>query len=93
MNGKDSAYMRDKRVKISVSDKQPPRETQYVSKVQCLLADDDDDIDYHILSQSDGHNILTREQSEPIKELADSLGETQKGKLLLFPPHGDTPVK
>ena len=93
MNGKDSAYMRDKRVKISVSDKQPPRETQYVSRVQCLFSDDDEDTDYHILSQADGHHILTREQSEPIKELADSLDVTQKGKLMLFPPHGDSPVK
>lgn len=94
MGNSKVSYLKGPRCNLQVTDKNEPKGNPFVSRVQCLIDEEDvNDIPFHMLSESNSHHIPNAAQSKPILELSESVPKDQKDKLLMFPPHGDKPVK
>jgi len=94
MGNSKMSYLKGPRCNLQVKDKNEPKGKPFVSRVQCLVDEEDvNDIPFHMLCESNGHHIPNAAQSKPILELAESVPKDQKDKLLMFPPHGDKPIK
>ena len=94
MGDSKEQYLRDRAFRMKVKDKNEPKETPFVSRVQCLIDKaDDDNIPFHMMGVSDQHRIPNATQSKPILELVKSVSPNERHKLYLFPSHGDQPIK
>ena len=96
MKNKESATLTGTKTTVSISESSSSTKKQYVSKVQCAgeLNPDDDQLEFTTMAPNNVHVIPNEEQSKHITELSKLTKTTsQSEKLLLFPPHGDTPVR
>ena len=95
MKGKDTAIIKGTHRKLVFDDKENPRSKDFVSKVQC--AGDhmhEGELDYSIFGMSNGDTVPNG-KSEDINQLVNASQKAGHGKdkLMLFPPHGDKPVR
>lgn len=95
MNGKDTAIIKGTHRKLVFDDKANPTSKAFVSKVQC--AGDhmhEDELDYSIFGMSNG-NTVPIEKSDDIDQLINASENAHHGKdkLMLFPPHGEKPIR
>ena len=95
MKGQSEAVVDAKKCNVTVTERHVSDNREFVSRVQC--AGDimrNDELNFSTLALSDVHTVPNADQSQPVTELANIAKETnQSDKLLMFPPHGDTPVK
>ena len=70
----------------------PPQSIPAVSQIQCMNPSDEPNLDFSMMEDVDGG--VNPEQKKHMDELVDAAVKTKKShKLLLFPPHADTPVR
>ena len=78
---------------IAVSDKPPPPpQPPMVSQVQCTDITEEPTLNFSMMAESSAG--IDRDQEKMINDLIETTLKTdKKDKLLMFPPHGDEPVR
>ena len=95
MKGKDVATVAADSFNVPIDEQSRADNRQFVSQIQCA-ADlrSQREMEFSTMAMSDIHHVPNFSQSEPIRELVKVTEATnQSEKLLMFPPHGDTPIR
>ena len=93
MKGKEESDMESPTRTMVVSDKPPPPpQPPMVSQVQCMDSTGEPGLGYAVLA--DSSSGMDPDMKSMIDELVKVTEDTDnKDKLLMFPPHGDEPVR
>ena len=95
MGNTNESSIKADQCRVTVDTGKATSRPQFVSGVQCAgELHSDTNLSFSTMAMSDVHTIPNANQSQPIRELVELAQETnQTDKVLMFPGHGDIPVR